>query len=78
MTKLNKPIMVFEWCVARRGCKHEHQNDMCLKEIGLRAQDIFIKCSKLNNQHNWEGTLCGHLMYKESHFDQKTNNKMFT
>ena len=34
------------WC----GYKSKHQKDMCLKEIGQRAQDMII----VNGQHNWE------------------------
>ena len=31
---------IFEWCVVSCGSKNEHQKEMCLKEIGLCAQNV--------------------------------------
>ena len=42
---------IFEWYVVRCGSKNGYQEDMCLEEIGLRAQ-IIITISKFNSQHN--------------------------
>ena len=33
---------MFEWCVVMCGYKNIHQNDMCLKEIGLHVQSFLI------------------------------------
>ena len=39
---------IFEWHVLRIGSKNKHQNDMCLKEIGLHAQNtLTILSSKV-------------------------------
>ena len=40
-------IPIFEWYVVWCGFKNGHQKDICLKEIGLRAQNI--NQSKLNS-----------------------------
>ena len=40
---------IFEWWVVRCRIKNEHQKDMCLKEIGLQAQNVLtILSSKVN------------------------------
>ena len=33
---------IFKWYVVRCGCKNKHQKYTCLKEIGLRAENIAI------------------------------------
>ena len=32
---------IFEWYAVRCESKNRHQKDMCLKRIGLRAQNMF-------------------------------------
>ena len=56
-------LPIFEWNAVRRGFKNRHQNDMCLKEIGLYDESI-LNHSRLNNQHDWEN-LYDHLMSKK-------------
>ena len=56
-------LPIFEWNAVRRGFKNRHQNDMCLKEIGLHDESM-INHSRLNNQHDWEN-LYDHLMSKK-------------
>lgn len=36
----HKQALIFDWSVIRCGSKNKHHNDMCLKEIGLRAQNL--------------------------------------
>ena len=46
---------IFEWCVVRCGSKNgHHKGIMCLKEIGVSAQNM-LNHSRLNSQHNWGG-----------------------
>ena len=40
---------IVEWYVVRCGSKNWCQKDMCLKEIGLRAQDILTILGSLVN-----------------------------
>ena len=43
---------IFHWCVVRCGSKNGHQKDMCTKDIGLCAQNLFT-IQGLNNKFNW-------------------------
>ena len=49
---------IFEWYVVWCGYKNEYKKDMCLKEIGLHAQNMI---TKFNNQYDW-GDLYDHLL----------------
>ena len=40
---------IFEWCVVRCGSKNGYQKDMCLKEIGLHAQNMIIILDSIVN-----------------------------
>ena len=53
-------IPIFEWYVVRCGSKKRYQNNMCLKRIGLHAQNI-KPISRFIFHHNW-GSLYDHLM----------------
>jgi hypothetical protein len=44
---------IFEWQVVKCGCENgHHKGIMCLKEIGVRAQNMLTH-SKLHSQHDW-------------------------
>ena len=51
---------IFEWYVVICDSKNRYETDMCLKEIGLRAQNM-ITIFRLNSQHKW-GDLYDYLM----------------
>ena len=38
-----------EWCVVRCGSKNEHKKDMCLKEVGLHAQNVITILDSVDN-----------------------------
>ncbi len=38
----HKQALIFDWSVVRSGSRKGHHNDMCSKEIGLRAQNKLI------------------------------------
>ena len=40
---------IFEWCVIRCRSKKEHQNNMCLKEIRLHAQNLLTTLGSIVN-----------------------------
>ena len=42
-------IPIFEWCVDRCGFKNKYKKDMCLKEIGLHAQNLLTILSLILN-----------------------------
>ena len=44
---------IFELNVVRCGFKNAYQNDMCMQDIGLRAQNIY---SRFKNQITWRKT----------------------
>ena len=47
---------IFEWYVVRCGSKNRYQNDLCLKEIGLHAQNmVTILGSTVNIIGGWGG-----------------------
>ena len=60
MHEVSRPNLInrtpmFEWCLVRCGCGNEHQmHIMCLKGVGLCAQDLLA--SRFNNQHKLGGT----------------------
>ena len=35
-----KQTPIFEWCVVTCGSKNEHQKSICLKDIGICAQNL--------------------------------------
>jgi hypothetical protein len=49
--------LVFEWYVVRCGSKNKYQKNMCLKEIGLRAQNMLLIISSRVNI-NGKGETC--------------------
>ena len=50
---------VFEWYVVWCGYKNKYEKDICLKEIGLHAQNMITILSL--SQHDW-GDLYDHLL----------------
>ena len=48
VTYLNR-TPIFEWYMVRFGSKDGHQKDICLKEIGLRAQTIITVLGSVVN-----------------------------
>ena len=65
---------ILEWCVVRSRSKNEpEKGDMCLKEIGLWAQNWLTTLGS-NSQQNW-GDLYDHVM--NSRIFTLTMNKIF-
>ena len=54
-----KLILTQHWYVVRCGSMNRHQQDICLKEIGLRAQDMRVMLG--HTRHDSED-LCDHLI----------------
>ena len=46
---------IYEWYVVRCGSKNGHQNDMCLKEIGLHAQNMLTILGSMGEDVNTIG-----------------------
>ena len=40
---------IFQWCVVRCGSKDSHQKEICLTEIGLRAQNVLAILGSIVN-----------------------------
>lgn len=40
---------IFEWCEVMHVSTNGHQNDTCLKEIGLHAQNMIIILGSISN-----------------------------
>jgi len=51
---------MFKWYVVWSGPKNKYQKEMCLKEIGQRAQNMMTILDSIS-QHN-RGNLHDHLM----------------
>ena len=47
---------MFEWYVDRCGSKNWHQQDVCFKEIGLRAQYMVIILGSIFNMFEGGGS----------------------
>ena len=61
---LLKQTRILEWCVVSCGSKSRHQNNMCLKEIGLHAQNLLAILGSVVNiggEHRWHH-LCDHAI----------------
>ena len=48
-------LLIFEWNMVWCGSKNGNLKDMCLKEIGLRAQNMMFVLSSNYNQHEFGG-----------------------